>query len=134
MPYPTKRPKKRDQLPKRLKKIIQELEDYDPERVILFGSAAREEEDAYSDIDLVVVKKTEKPFLERLVEVALLISEINADIFVYTPEEFHRMKEEENSFIEQVLREGKVIYEKTQGGGPKMARPGKTQPRGGQKS
>ena len=132
MPYPTKR---QNQLSKRLKRIIQELKSYDPEKIILFGSAAREEEDdTYRDIDLVVVKETDKPFLERLVEVALLISEINADIFVYTPEEFQRMKEEENPFIEQVLREGRVIYEKTQGAGQQMARPGKTQPRGSQKS
>jgi len=30
---------------------------------------------------------------------------------VYTPEEFARMCEEGSPFIEQILREGRVIYE-----------------------
>jgi len=34
------------------------------------------------------------------------------DVFVYTQEEFRLMQEEGNSFIEQVLKEGRIIYEK----------------------
>ena len=34
------------------------------------------------------------------------------DVLVYTPEEFQRMIEWENPFIENVLKEGKIVYEK----------------------
>lgn len=67
-----------------------EAATYGPERIYLFGSWARGEADELSDIDLVVIKPTSTPFLERLREVArLLPSQIGAvDVFVYTPEEF----------------------------------------------
>ena len=90
------------------------LRPYDPEKVIVFGSYARGDIDEYSDIDLVIIKKTKKRFLQRLIEVAKLIdNELgNVDVLVYTPAEFERMIEYENSFIETVLKEGKIIYEK----------------------
>ena len=36
---------------------------------------------------------------------------VYADILVYTPEEIRAMVEEENPFITQALREGKLVYE-----------------------
>jgi hypothetical protein len=38
---------------------------------------------------------------------------VRVDIFVYTPEEFESMIEEENPFIQGALKDGKTIYEKT---------------------
>ncbi len=99
----------------RLKIVLERLKEYQPERIILFGSYARGEADEYSDLDFVVIKKTGKRFLERLIEVAKLIDNDlgNVDVFVYTPEEFERMIEWENPFIERVLKEGRVLYEKS---------------------
>jgi len=37
------------------------------------------------------------------------------DILVYTPDEFQKMVSEGNPFLEHVLKEGKVIYEKSCG-------------------
>jgi len=98
----------------KLKAVLERLKKYQPEKIILFGSYARDEADEYSDLDFVVVKKTAKRFLERLIEVAKLIDNDlgNVDVFVYTPEEFERMIEWENPFIERVLKEGRVLYEK----------------------
>ena len=98
----------------KLKAVLERLKEYQPEKIILFGSYARDEADEYSDLDFVVVKKTAKRFLERLKEVAKLIDNDlgNVDVFVYTPEEFERMIEWENPFIERVLKEGRVLYEK----------------------
>lgn len=103
-------------LKEKLNSVITDLRRYNPEKIILFGSAARNDTDQYSDLDMVIVKKTKKRFLERLVEVSKLIRKelFPLDIFVYTPEEFKSMQEEENPFIEQVLKEGRVIYEKFQ--------------------
>jgi len=98
---------------KKLKVIIEALKAYNPEKVILFGSSARGEADKHSDIDLVIIKKTQDRFLQRLKKAALLIREpIAVDLFVYTPEEFAQMLGDENPFAQIVITEGKVIYEK----------------------
>lgn len=87
------------------------LRDYGPvEKIILFGSAARGDADEYSDIDLIIVKETDKPFVRRSVEAPYF--RISSDIFVYTPREFEQMKEDENPFIESALKEGIVLYER----------------------
>ena len=86
---------------------------YDPERVILFGSLARGDSDDYSDIDVMVIKRTETRFVQRLVEAGRLISlPRHVDVFVYTPEELSAMEEDGNPFIEGALRDGIVVYEK----------------------
>lgn len=87
------------------------LKKYGPvEKIILFGSHAKGEADEYSDLDLIIIKKTNQGFVERLVSVPLL--PVHADTFVYTPKEFERMKENENPFIMNVLEGCKIIYEK----------------------
>ena len=48
------------------------VEQYDPECVILYGSFAHGDIHEWSDLDLCVIKRTEKRFIERLEEVGLL--------------------------------------------------------------
>jgi len=92
--------------------VVEELKPYQPLRVVLFGSAARGDADEFSDLDFVVIKQTEKPFLERLKEAALLVNVPGSvDILVYTPEEWQRMQAVESPFAERVLAEGRVVYE-----------------------
>ena len=93
--------------------ILEKLKTYKPQKVIVFGSYVRGEADEYSDLDFVVIKDTEKRFLERLIEVAKVVGTEfgRVDIFVYTPEEFKMMKESGNPFIENVVKEGREIYE-----------------------
>lgn len=102
-------------LKQEIDRIVEGLKDYEPEKIILFGSLAREDFDEYSDLDIVIIKQTDKRFLERLREVVGFLPPHRGgiDIFVYTPEEFVRMKEEENPFIEQVLKDSKILYEKS---------------------
>jgi predicted nucleotidyltransferase len=99
-------------------RVIECLKHYNPEKIIVFGSYARGEGDEYSDLDFVVIKKTEERFIERLIEVAKLIDNNlgKVDVFVYTPEEFQRMVEQDNPFIGNVIREGKIVYEYHKGG------------------
>jgi hypothetical protein len=68
---------------------------------------------AWSDLGLVIVKATDKPFVERLKEVALLTRpRVGVDFFVYTPEEFKEMTSEGNTFQSmEMLAKGKVLYD-----------------------
>ena len=98
---------------KKIRQLIKSLLPYQPERVFLFGSWARGEEDELSDIDLVVIKRTSTPFLERLREVSTLLpAEIGGvDILVYTLDEFAAMQEQGNAFAEMIIEEARLIYE-----------------------
>ena len=96
----------------RVRQVVEDLKDYQPIRVILFGSAARGDADEHSDLDFVVIKQTGQQFLKRLKEAALLVKAPGAiDILVYTPEEWQRMQEQESPFAERVVKEGRVVYE-----------------------
>jgi predicted nucleotidyltransferase len=83
------------------------------ERAILFGSCARGEADEYSDVDLVIVKSTETPFLDRYKEFEGLFNMVRKalDVLVYTPEEFVAMRDRGNPLILKVMEDGIVIYE-----------------------
>lgn len=88
-------------------------ERYNPEKIILFGSRVRGNTDEYSDLDLILIKETDKSFVERLVDPVLLrILPLKTDCFVYTPKEFERMKKNENPFIMKALENHKILYEK----------------------
>lgn len=64
-------------------------------KVILFGSLARGRADLFTDIDLLVVMNSDEPFVERVARLYKGVApEIATDLLVYTPEEFHRMKEQ----------------------------------------
>lgn len=95
-----------------LARVLVGLRRYRPQKVILFGSFARGDYHAGSDLDLLIIKETKRPFVERIGEVlAFCDYSIPLEPLVYTPEEFARMCEEGNPFIEQILREGRIIYE-----------------------
>lgn len=92
-----------------LEKILNKLrKDPSVRLVLLFGSLARGDASDHSDIDLIVVKETEKRFLDRLDEFYDDAREA-MDILVYTPQEFEYMKV--RPFVKRALQEGKILYE-----------------------
>lgn len=101
-----------------LKELIDYLiSEYMPEKVILFGSYGTNDYRQISDIDLLIVKKTEKRFVDRVVELMRLIrkrfgSKYPVEPLVYTPDEFKRAKDVNSSFIKAVLSNGVVLYGK----------------------
>ena len=98
--------------PSKVDRVVDSLMAYGPEKIILFGSAARGDADEFSDIDLIIVKKTETRFIQRQVDATNLVpSDISVDIFVYTPEEFQGMIDDNSPFIERALAEGIILYE-----------------------
>jgi predicted nucleotidyltransferase len=95
-----------------LNTLVRLLQRYEPERIILFGSQARGEADTYSDYDIVVIKHTKRPFLDRLQDMVPYLVEFNrpAEILVYTPEEFDRMHETGLGWV--IQNEGVLLYER----------------------
>ncbi len=92
-----------------LERILNRLKiDPSVRLVLLFGSLARGDARDHSDIDLIVVKETEKRFLDRLDEFYDDAREA-MDILVYTPQEFEEMKQ--RPFVKRALQEGKILYE-----------------------
>lgn len=86
---------------------------YEPEKIILFGSAARGELREDSDIDLLIIKKTSKGKLDRMSEVLELLDPLNpVEPHVYTPEEIQERLRLGDPFIQEILKQGKVLYEK----------------------
>ena len=98
---------------KKVHRLMEALLHYEPERVYLFGSWAKGEEDELSDLDVVVIKKTHSPFLDRLREIACLLPVDlgGVDVLVYTPEEFAIMQRQGNAFAEMISEEALLIYD-----------------------
>lgn len=105
---------RRERIEKNLQQVLEGLKKYyDPEKVILFGSAASGRVGPHSDIDLVVIKKTPLPYFDRVEQlVDLLEYDMDIDFLVYTPEEFAKAVEERRFFQDEVVKRGKVLYEK----------------------
>ncbi len=97
------------ELKAKLERILNRLkEDPSVRLVLLFGSLARGDARDHSDIDLIVVKETEKRLLDRLDEFYDDAREA-MDVLVYTPQEFEEMKE--RPFVRRALKEGRILYE-----------------------
>jgi len=116
-----------------LRLILERLRAYAPEKVILFGSQARGEADEYSDVDLVIIKDTDKRFIDRLLEVSRILGPDldKVDLLVYTPMEWLRMIESGNPLALEAVEKGRIIYEKGKRRGFEMAKTGGTRPEGG---
>jgi predicted nucleotidyltransferase len=95
-------------------KIINRIiRSYRPKKIIVFGSFARGDVHQGSDLDLVIIKNTKEKFLRRMDAVLdLCDGEIAVEPLIYTEAEFERMLEEGNDFLETVVSEGKVVYER----------------------
>lgn len=89
---------------------------YQPDKIILFGSWARDEATKYSDIDLLVISDREKhlPRYKRGLDVRLQLSRFKTpkDILFYTHEDVARWRSLPHSFINRVLGEGQILYER----------------------
>lgn len=85
--------------------------ELDPERIILFGSLATGEIGPWSDIDLVIVMRTDQPFIERLHTIRRLLQpRVATDLLVCTPEEFEQLARERPFVREEILAKGVLLY------------------------
>lgn len=85
---------------------------FNPDAVILFGSVAKGDINEGSDVDLVVIADFQAHFLDRIKQLLDLNDDpaLPLEPVGYTPEEFQRMRNEGNRFIQEVLENGKILY------------------------
>ena len=91
-------------------------------RAIVFGSFARGDADLASDVDVILIEHTSRPFLERgLAHLPLFRIGLGVDLLVYTPEEYDRLKADGHPLIERAEREGITVYARPEIGGAEVA-------------
>lgn len=107
----TRPPIRRRRYPRFLHKLCQRLVDRGAQRIYLFGSYARGEADADSDVDLVALQDTALPFFERRRAAAACVDpDWPVDLLVYTPAEWEHMQRQGNAFAELVSEEGVHLH------------------------
>lgn len=91
------------------------IDDYNPEKIILFGSYAWGTPGPDSDVDLFIVKETDKNIFERNREVQRILfgSGMAIDILVYTPKQLAKREQMGDPFIDKIINKGKIIYEQS---------------------
>ena len=87
-----------------------------PEKIILFGSYAFGNPTPDSDLDLLVIVNTEDRPPERTLAVSRLLRPrpFPMDILVRTPQEVAIALEKEGDFMQEVISQGMVIYERNE--------------------
>jgi len=101
------------------RRVIRDIVDkivaeYAPEKIILFGSQASGRADSESDIDLLIVKDTDMPPMERWVRVKRLLRDRNRLVsvspIIYSPRELEARLAMGDFFLRDIMEQGEVLY------------------------
>ena len=87
------------------------VETAQPEKIILFGSAARGDMGPNSDVDLLIIKEGADT-LNLMARIYRKLHGVGAavDAIVVSPEDVERFKDSHALIIKPALREGRVVY------------------------
>ena len=97
----------------KLQEIIRRVvEVANPERIILFGSAARGDMDSNSDVDLLVVKNGEYEYGRLVGDIYMNLHGVGqaVDVVLVTPEQVEKYRDVHCLIIKPALQEGKEVY------------------------
>lgn len=95
--------------------VEQIANNYQPEKIYLFGSYANGKAKVDSDLDIFIVKKTDKRQIERNREVRKCIKNYPStgiDIIVYTPAELENGLLQIMNIGKEAVTNGKLVYER----------------------
>ena len=105
--------------PQVTRKLLSEIthrivDEFRPQRVVLFGSYAGGSPDIHSDLDLLVVMNTRQPIAKRIENVsrAARVPFLPMDVLVHTPAEVIKRLKNGDPFLLDVLSRGKVLYQR----------------------
>ena len=102
------------QQPPYLSEVVDRIvRKFHPEKIILFGSWARGEARADSDLDLLVVLSQVEHTRKAAIEVLRALNglPISKDVIVTTPQKIAEHGKKVGYVLRSALEEGKVIYE-----------------------
>lgn len=95
--------------------VLRQLKDYarrikqthpEVERVGYFGSYANDTYGPASDVDLLIIlRRSDKRFLDRIPDYIPENMPVSCDVFPYTVEEIDNMKQQNNPWIRHILGE-----------------------------
>jgi predicted nucleotidyltransferase len=97
-----------------LDKIVDRIvSKFSPDKIIIFGSAAKGNAHENSDVDVLIIMDTELSYYKRTAPIAVAMRGIPVamDMIVLTPEEYERLKDDETSFASEISQTGVVAYE-----------------------
>ena len=104
----------KDQFDKEIQNIVNQLVRlYKPEKIILFGSLAKNQIKQGTDIDLFIIKSdVPKLGVDRIRQLDALIKYKPAtDFIVYKPQELEQRLKLGDPFVKTILKKGKVLYD-----------------------
>ena len=84
-----------------------------PERIVLFGSAARGAMTRDSDVDLLIIKEGGDANLRTRIYEKLYGVRVAVDAILVSPSDVERYKDSHALVIKPALQEGMVVYEST---------------------
>ncbi len=103
---------------RKAKAIIQRMvekirREYRPEKIILYGSYSYGKPASESDIDLFIIKESDKRRIDRFCEVRRIIrgiKGISVQPVVFTKKEVAQRLRLGDNFFKEVLEKGEVLY------------------------
>ena len=88
------------------------IEDFQPQKIILFGSYAYGQPRDDSDIDLLVILPFTEKKSQKSLEILNKIKPIFAlDLLVRTPSEIQQRLEWGDFLLQEIFEKGKILYE-----------------------
>ena len=96
-----------------IKSLCQQIvENFNPQKIILFGSHAYGKPTVDSDVDLLVVMPFEGRDSQKAIEIKTKIqTTVPLDLLVRTSEQVRARIEMEDFFMREINEKGKVLYE-----------------------
>ena len=100
-----------------IRRFVREVaQRFEPEKIILFGSHAYGKPHADSDVDILVVMPARNAIDQAVRIDRATDPPFPLDLIVRTPKTLAWRLEEGDSFLQEIMAKGKVLYEKTDKG------------------
>lgn len=90
------------------------LANFNPDKIILFGSQARGTADERSDIDILVISPLSEDRFLMMDKMSSLLIKLNYafDVIILTKEEFEKDKKYPGTIARYASKEGIILYER----------------------
>ena len=97
-----------------LQRAVQRLaEQFEPQRIILFGSYARGTADEHSDVDLLVEMDHAQSTLQQALTIRKAVKRsFPLDLIVKSSREIEQRLQQNDYFLKTIMNDGQVLYDR----------------------